>query len=631
MGTQAAGGNGMTYAFPEPDEEWDAADFENWFLAWQPSDHRRSQAAVDPTQSVWTAYADPTLAAELDRQLGQHIIPSFHRPAVINYLMNAPIWINGDITDPTDPNFFERNFAQLSGDTTAPNYDHLRLTALITRLRRATMRPLNFEHLYFNANLSDFNGDGIPYDGAPGFSGSNPTPILSEIIQTDPTVTFNNLKSQVQQLAIWLINGPWDVDNDNDGVPDSVWIDLNLAPVQAPDGRLIKPLIAMLVEDADGKINLNVAGCYNQMLTQNFQSTNRNGYTNDAEYFDVLVSLGTFGRGGGVGPAEIDFSHLFDEGTSPPPGYLGPVFRTQTSNPITNVLLTRYGNLLNARYGGQVFNYVPPYPAAAFTKFPGSNLTPLAITNPPNPPRPPQASPQPFVDELARIPFPSRLEWHNAFAPMGQPIDIAGRAEIRKDRYGNQRFTKMDTLSQFPWGNELVNTPYEPGIDGSRGDDTPFTPHEFHDFIDGGELAGRLSQLLGDAADRNEALRHLLTTESRSVDSPEVAGEHSILHMIASKVAAPGNLQAHLDRMLAVELRKGSKLNLNRPLGNGINDNSPDNNVDETFETESLLVSTPNTANNRRARENVFPKIAAEYANQATAAARYQPTTLSAR
>ena len=46
-------------------------------------------------------------------------------------------------------------------------------------------------------------------------------------------------RAKVKELAYWLINGPWDVDNDNDGIPDSVWVNLNLAPVQSPDGRWI--------------------------------------------------------------------------------------------------------------------------------------------------------------------------------------------------------------------------------------------------------------------------------------------------------------------------------------------------------------------------------------------------------
>ncbi len=604
IGTQAAGGNGGTFAYPSPDEQWDAADLENWFLAWQPSDHRRALATIH----------SGVTGAELNRQLGQHIIPSFHRPSVINYLMNAPIRIPGDAAN------FDRTFSDMETgfDTTAPNRDDVRLIALMRRLRRATMRPLNFGHLFFNASLSDLNGDGNPYDGSPGFSGSNPTPILSETIQTDPSVAPPLLMEKVKELAFWLVNGPWDVDNDNDGIPDSVWADLNLAPVQSPDGRWIKPMVAMLVEDADGKINLNVAGNYDQLLTQKFRTTNLPTYSNSNEYFSVVGSLGVFGRGGGLGPAEIDFRHLFDETTPVSGPFLGPLFHTQTSAPLAQVLRSRYGNLLNMRYGGQHYNYVPTYPPASFTKLPGQGDV---------------ANPAVNADQLARIPFPARTPSQLGFAAMGQPIDIRGGSQMRIDRRGNRRFDNLDATQNPNWRNEIVNQPYEGGMDGTRGDDKPFTPDELHDLLNGGALAGRLSQLLGDAADANESLRRLLTTESRSLDVPEVVGAHDVLHLVERKITA-ANKQIHLDRMLAVELRKGSKLNLNRPLGNGSNDNAaaPDPFTDETFETETQLITTPvlpNEANNRRSKERAFPQVAGEYPAQANAWARYAATTLN--
>ncbi len=72
-------------AFAEPDELYDAADFDNWFLSWQPADHR----AILPQVAA---------ATNLSPQSAPSVIPSYHRPSVINYLMNAPIWFddNGD-------------------------------------------------------------------------------------------------------------------------------------------------------------------------------------------------------------------------------------------------------------------------------------------------------------------------------------------------------------------------------------------------------------------------------------------------------------------------------------------------------------------------------------------------------
>ena len=54
-----------------------------------------------------------------------------------------------------------------------------------------------------------------------------------------------------------MINGPWDVDNDGDGVTDSIWVDLSLPVQQSPDGRHYKPLFAIMCVDMDGKLNVN--------------------------------------------------------------------------------------------------------------------------------------------------------------------------------------------------------------------------------------------------------------------------------------------------------------------------------------------------------------------------------------
>ena len=56
------------------------------------------------------------------------------------------------------------------------------------------------------------------------------------------------------------INGPWDVDNDGDGIADSVWVDLGLPVQTAPDGTTYKPLFAIRVLDMDGRLNVNAHG-----------------------------------------------------------------------------------------------------------------------------------------------------------------------------------------------------------------------------------------------------------------------------------------------------------------------------------------------------------------------------------
>ena len=79
-------------------------------------------------------------------------------------------------------------------------------------------------------------------------------------LQSDhPNFTGSNPQLH-RHLGRHPINGPWDVDNDGDGVPDSVWVDLGIPVRATADGRLYKPLFAILCVDLDGRLNLNAHG-----------------------------------------------------------------------------------------------------------------------------------------------------------------------------------------------------------------------------------------------------------------------------------------------------------------------------------------------------------------------------------
>ncbi len=146
-------------------EDYDAADYQNMILAF--------------------VQASSTTSANIVP------IPSLHRPALVNY------WINA------------------SGGIGAFNAN---TSAAASLRRRVSLRP---DH------LTDH----------PAFTGGNP--------------------------AYTPLDGPWDVDNDQDGVADSIWVDLGLPVETAPDGRQYKPLFAIMVLDMDGKLNLNVHGQLN--------------------------------------------------------------------------------------------------------------------------------------------------------------------------------------------------------------------------------------------------------------------------------------------------------------------------------------------------------------------------------
>ena len=108
-----------------------------------------------------------------------------------------------------------------------------------TLLRKITLRPLPTDHPYFTGSnpYLDLNNPQRSY-----YDQYNQQP-------AGPSNTDAPLST--------LVYGPWDVDNDGDGVPDSIWVDLGLPVQQSPDGRRYKPLFAILCLDMDGKLNLN--------------------------------------------------------------------------------------------------------------------------------------------------------------------------------------------------------------------------------------------------------------------------------------------------------------------------------------------------------------------------------------
>ena len=131
----------------------------------------------------------------------------------------------------------------------------------------------------------------------PNFSGSNPG--------FDPEVN---------------LQGPWDVDNDGDLVPDSIWVDLGLPVQTAPDGRTYKPLFAILCIDLDGKLNLNAHGNLTQLDDRRITGQNAERFAQITSPFALppagmmaapSQSMQRLRIGEGLGPPEISLHHVF--------------------------------------------------------------------------------------------------------------------------------------------------------------------------------------------------------------------------------------------------------------------------------------------------------------------------------
>ena len=174
------------------------------------------------------------------------IIPSFHRPELISY------WL--------DPANLPADYSPL--DLT--NADHRNF------LRTFIFRPMPWDHPNFTGGNSAFNGTGSALATAAS------------------------------------IYGTWDIDNDNDSVADSIWVDPGLPIVTSKDGKRYKRLVAILVKDLDSRANLNAHGNLSQ-LTPTYRP-------------ETPVTLGiatgaSVPRGSGFGPAEVSFLNIFNADT----------------------------------------------------------------------------------------------------------------------------------------------------------------------------------------------------------------------------------------------------------------------------------------------------------------------------
>lgn len=150
--------------------------------------------------------------------------------------------------------------------------------------RKVILRPEPTDHFFIDSNGNgvwdarepwhDVNGDGIPNDvyanGAPAFLDLNGDGAWTPG-ETDYTGnTFNPVTGAwyITQNGNWKIDplgGGLDVDNDQDNVPDSVWVDAGLPVHTESDGTLTKNLAGVLCIDLDGKINLNAHGSLAQL------------------------------------------------------------------------------------------------------------------------------------------------------------------------------------------------------------------------------------------------------------------------------------------------------------------------------------------------------------------------------
>jgi hypothetical protein len=284
-------------------ESYDAADYNNMFLALQ-SVTPRAQGRVVQSNGTFSAVdtqnLDPSLFLRLD--LEDVPLPSFHRPALINFWYHRLQRLLTDQTGPYGMNPDEAALAILepydANGNVNPAVGSLtpHAAALITAIKRqSSMRPLREDH--------------------PHFDGSNRLSVPTNL----PTSGLvDQATGQNFTIPYWQAVGPWDVDNDNDGIPDSIWIDLGDPIQEAEDGTRYKALYAFLIIDLDSRLNVNAHGLADHInpvplaLSYDLNGAPQSPPKNLAGSTQfVAFNSNMLAQGVGYGPAEISLRPVF--------------------------------------------------------------------------------------------------------------------------------------------------------------------------------------------------------------------------------------------------------------------------------------------------------------------------------
>lgn len=464
------------------DEDYDAADFFNWFLSYENPDGT--------------------------------VVPSFHRPAVINYILNQIDWSSASTED------FRRGLASIA---------------------RATFRPLPVaEAQYgptFPAMNSQFTGSSTKYAlRTPLFPGNlfadNPTdpPRLAVVARLD-------------QLAKALIADPsdprnqWDVDNTGDGIKDSIWIDLGLPTFTSPEGKLLKALIAPRIEDLSARLNANTHGnVTSNSDTAALLTELANWAGTRAAYGNATNRRAVF-RGLGYGPAEIGFPAVSATGT----------VDSAHVTALHSIITDRY----NSRYGVSV---------------PG----------------------RPGPDPLDVLRTGWRPPLMTAGGGYGYSLDPYGRGGVAMGRSGHLvaavsgRQLVAGSTPPLDTVDETVNDPYESDPSGRSGGDSLYSFAELEPLLRASDfdidlLPQRLRSRLVALIEDHPEFAAVFTTYSKSDDAPVSANGRSLpsyanlIQEIRDRGGSSLN-PSQMNQLVAPELRLGRKIDVNRPVGNGVDD-----------------------------------------------------------
>ena len=500
-----------------------------------------------------------------------NIIPAFHRPELVNYIANL----------------FGNPKSMLPAE----------VAELLKLIDASSARILSYR---FDTAVAN-----------PNFGSNDPLfPRLVDPSWTSPTPTTGEILALQNYVAL-MINGPWDIDNDRDGIPDSVWTNPGLPITYSTDGRMLRPLAAILVEDLDSRININTSGDRSQGLA-GFNIGTMNAFQKTA--------AGTTGvrQGFGVGPAEISLTSLFN--------YTPSLLSTGVPNPPTFFPFSFFDD----RYGARRYKLRPlSLTDASLDRVPGRRFLNNFFTGNDN-------FSQQFEREFHNPRLPYVVNSHGTMP--GAPLSRRSNIGSVIDRNGNLAFVQQVDLDANPYNPTFANAtsetdddPYEMAALEVNNSDDPFGLNDLQticlrfegdSFFLSRRLRERLEQIpgYGNTSDINR----LITTRSAELRYPNLVSamktqstfsttELSInsqatslqrwIQMVhaqryqtrtlprpAIKPAAddPELTIRAIEELFPSEFAKGLRMDLNRPFGNGIDDDN-DGQIDEPQELTGQL------------------------------------------
>jgi hypothetical protein len=367
----------------------------------------------------------------------------------------------------------------------------------------------------------------MPWDH-PDFTGSNSA--------------FDAAIRSADEITQALVTGPWDIDNDGDGFKDSIWIDPDLPVQTTEDGRTYKPLVAILCVDMDGRLNVNAHGHYGHLAGV------MAGYPlPQSVNFAGAVNSQTYPKGQGYGPPEVDLNKLLNDNTQ-----------------YQVLLASRYGT--NQQPGQTGYDALMPF---KFFEYPTNYFSTAYLTS-----------------------FSSNMDLRGLFA---SGVDYRGQP-LYEGMYDTS--TSPTTFSDL-----LAESPYEFNLNKRSAADAPFTIAELEKVLrlqdfDSSSLQSRLTDasvltfLQGTTATA-QAARRAVTTDSWDMPVPGVVAPdgydsslplpQTIMELLAARLSAPvpegggfsgAALDTQISKMLWPDLIMGLRMDINRPIGNGRDDNS---------------------------------------------------------